>query len=153
MSLNVCLAVLPHTTIDEIGVLDATPHPFDEATLSTDLHLFGTQVGDHVALVDPMLELQALTTAERLSRQVYIVTLSDIADTYMFKAHGPVTRFLVHAEGEVVVSEGDPLPVESVFEGAEMPKDGHLAVLSALLEAPFNALWDAEFVKLTSGRS
>jgi hypothetical protein len=151
MSYNLAFAVVRDTTLDEIGILDSTSLSFDEVTSPGIMALTGAQVGPHVLAVDPLFGDLTKGIAPRLGRQVYIVTLSGVADVYALQAFGPVERLLVHTSHEVTENDGEPLAVEGVLDGADDLEDAHLFVLSALLQAPFDALTSADFVTLDEG--
>ncbi|UZN01760.1 hypothetical protein [Cellulomonas sp. S1-8] len=150
MSYNMSLAVVRDTTLEEIGVDDPTPVSFDLATGSAEMRLMGAQVGPHVLVADALLGARVTPLAAELGRQVYLVTLSGVSDTYVLEAHGPATRLLVHAAGEVVENRGEPLPVEALLASCDDLEDAHLALVTALAETVPDALWHATFVSLTS---
>jgi len=149
MSTNVSLAVVRDTTLEEIGVDDPTPTPFDVATGMGEMRLMGAQVGRHVLVADALMGTRVTPLAAQLGRQVYVVTLSGASDTYVLEAHGPVTRLLVHSNGDVVEDRGAPLPVETeVLTGAVDLEDAHLAVVVALVDADQSAVREVSFVAL-----
>lgn len=150
MSYNMTLAVVRDTVLAEIGIDDHTPTSFDVATGSAETRLMGAQVGRHVVVADAQLGARVVPLATVLGRQVYVVTLSGVSSTYVLEAHGPTTRLLVHAEGEVVEDQGEPLPAEALLAGADDLEDAHLALVTALADTGPQGLWDAPFVALTS---
>lgn len=150
MSYNMSLAVVRDTTLEEIGVTDPTPVPFDVATRSDQTRLLGAQVGPHLVVADDLMGPRVTALGLALGRQVYVVTLSGVSDTYVVEAHGPATRLLVHSYGEVVEDQGAPLPAEEVLAASADPEDAHLNLLVALAETDHRGLWEASFVTLSS---
>ena len=74
-----------------------------------------------------------------------MIVLGGVASTYVIQADGPVTRLLVHQDSEIVEDEGPPLPAEAALSQEEFLEDAHLAVLAAVMDAPFSRLWEAPF--------
>lgn len=148
MSFTTTLAVLRDTTLDELGVTDPTPSTFDVVSSSRAEQLAGTQVGPHVLAVDPRLGELAVPAAARLGRQVHVVMLGGVSDTYVLQSHGPVERLLVLQDGEVVEDRGERLPAEAVLDGQDDREDAFLALAVALVDAPPEVLWEGAFVTL-----
>lgn len=153
MSFTTTLAVVRDTTLDELGVTDPTPLTFDVVSSSRAEHLAGTQVGPHVLVVDPFLGELVVPAAERLGRQVHVVMLGGVSDTYVLQSHGTVERLLVLQDGEVVEDRGERLPAEAVLDGQDDREDGFLALAVALTDASPAALWEGAFVTLAGGAS
>lgn len=150
MSFTTTFAVLPHTTLDELGVVDPSPLDFDTVTSFGAEGLTGTQVGPHVLAVDPLLGELVVPAAAALGRQVHVVMLGGVSDTYVLQSHGPLTRLRVHQSGELVEDRGDRLPAEAALDGADDLEDAFLDLVAALMEAPLSSLWEGSFVTLAA---
>lgn len=151
MSFTMCLAVIHDTTLAELPVRDGSAVSFESATRSSaDVALAAAQIGPHVVAVDPLYGELVSSVVAGLGRQVVLVMLGGVADTYVIEARGPVTRLLVRSAGEVVQDEGDPLAAEEWLDRVDDVEEAHLAVVEAVMGAPFTSLWEAPFVVVES---
>jgi hypothetical protein len=147
MSFKTCLVVIRDTTLDELPVRDRTALSFESVSSSAaGVTLAAAQIGPHVVLVDPLYGELVSSVAAARGRQVVLIMLGGVADTYVIEARGPVTRLLVRSAGQVVQDEGRPLAAEEWLDWVDDREGARLAALEAVMEAPFTSLWEAAFV-------
>ena len=145
MGYNTSLAIVHDLNLDEVGVDRSSGLSFDEATSSMNFALVAAQVGPHVVLIDPLYGTEAKPVAERLGRQVYVVSVGSTASTYVIEAEGPVHRVRAISNGELLAHEGEPLAAEAVLAAHEFDEDAHFAVAERLLGSPLSAVHEATF--------
>ncbi|MFC6355219.1 hypothetical protein [Luethyella okanaganae] len=151
MSMNFMLGFVPETDISTFGRRPDTPIDFDEASRSGAKGPSAVQVGRHVLLVDPGLDLQRLPQLVEPPTGTVLVSLGGTSDVYVVQSFGDDPRLRVLAERELAEDIGTPLDVETVFEEEEDPEDGHLELFCRLAGITLGELWNLEWSPLARG--
>ncbi|QKT13704.1 hypothetical protein [Rhodococcus sp. W8901] len=152
MSMNFMLGFVPNTDLSAFGADAESTTDFDGASRSTAAGPSAAQVGAHVLLVDPDLDLQQLPQLSEPPAGTVLVTLGGTSDVYVVQSFGDDPRLRVLAEREVAEDLGAPIDAEAVFETEDDPEDAHLEFVCRLAGITVEELWNLEWALLASGR-
>jgi len=152
MSMNFMLGFVPKTDLAAFGVEAESTIDFDGASRSTAAGPSAAQVGAHVLLVDPGLDLQQLLQRSSPPAGTVLVTLGGTSDVYVIQSFGDDPRLRVLAEREVAEDLGAPIAAEAVFETEDDPEDAHLEFVCRLAGITVEELWKLEWAPLAFGR-
>lgn len=135
MSFNMALAFLPHTDLAGMGFAPGAAVSFTEASSGAADGPSAAQFGLHALIVDPTAMLLQAPPANAT-----VVGIFGTSDTYFLQTTTAEPRLLVHAEGEVVENEGEPLEAEELLQTAESTEDGFIAMFQRVSGATWEQL-------------
>lgn len=150
--MNFMLGFVPNTDLSAFGADAESTIDFGDASRSTATGPSAAQVGTHVVLVDPGLDLQQLPQLSDPPRGTVLVTLGGTSDVYVVQSFGDDPRLRVLAEREVAEDLGARIDAEAVFETEDDPEDAHLEFVCRLAGITVEELWSLEWAPLASVR-
>ncbi len=150
--MNFTLGFVPNTDLSALGADAESTIDFGEASGSTAAGPSAAQVGAHVLLVDPGLDLQQRPQLSEPPAGTVLVTLGGTSDVYVIQSFGNNPRLRVLAERELAEDFGAPIDAEAVFETEDDPEDAHLEFVCRLAGITLEELWNLEWAPLVSGR-